>query len=196
MSREFRIFRHFVTIFRILMIFKMSYLFNQVRVSKKFFTFKFLSEYSFKIANLLWHKLKLIFCCQSYDVIFAPKTVKIKNPKTYDCWEYKVLLPCKVSAQTVKNWKSRLKMFTFWWQLTRRVVSQMSFRGETQSCPILSHCYGYWTTLGKPLVASRNVVCFLRQPSRRQRSERVTLELNGMLLNINVIANFQTMFVP
>ena len=112
LSCEFRIFRHFVTIFRNLMIFKMSYLFNQVRVSKIFFTFKFFSEYSFKIANLLWHKLKLIFCCQSYDVIFAPKTVKIKNPKTYDCWEYKVLLPCKVSAQTVKNWKSRLKMFT------------------------------------------------------------------------------------
>ena len=87
---------------------------------KNFFTFKFFSEYSFKIANLLWHKLKLIFCCQSYDVIFAPKTVKIKNPKTHDCWEYKVLLPCKISAQTVKKWKSRLKMFTFWWQLTRR----------------------------------------------------------------------------
>ena len=123
MSCEFRIFRHFVTIFRNLMIFKMSYLFNQVRVSKNFFTFKFFSEYSFKIANLLWHKLKLIFCCQSYDVIFAPKTVKIKNLKTYDCWEYKVLLPCKVLAQTVKNWKSRLKMFTFWWQLTRRGLS-------------------------------------------------------------------------
>ena len=120
LSCEFRIFRHFVTIFRNLMIFKMSYLFNQVRVSKNFFTFKFFSEYSFKIANLLWHKLKLIFCCQSYDVIFAPKTVKIKNPKTYNCWEYKVLLPCKVSAETVKNWKSGLKMFTFWWQLIRR----------------------------------------------------------------------------
>ena len=121
MSCEFRIFRHFVTIFRNLVIFRMSYLLNQMRFSKTFFTFKFFSEYSFKLANLLWHKLKLIFCCQSYDVIFAPKTVKIKNPKTYDCWEYKVLLQCKVSAQTVKNWKSRLKMFTFWWQVTRRV---------------------------------------------------------------------------
>ena len=90
------------------------------RFSKTFFTFKFSSEYSFKIANLLWHKLKLIFCCQSYDVIFAPKTVKIKNPKTYDCWENKVLLSCKVSAQTVKNWKTSLKEITFWWQLTRR----------------------------------------------------------------------------
>ena len=68
-----------------------------------FFTFKFFSEYYFKIANLLWHKLKLIFCFQSYDVIFASKTVKIKNTKTYDCWENKVLLSCKASAQTVKN---------------------------------------------------------------------------------------------
>ena len=62
----------------------------------------------------------LYFAVNLMTPIFAPKTVKIKNPKTYDCWEYKVLLPCKVSAQTVKNWKSRLKMFTFWWQLTRR----------------------------------------------------------------------------
>ena len=122
LSCEFCIFRHFVTIFRNLMIFKMSHFFNQVMVSKNFFTFKFFSEYSFKIVNLLWHKLKLIFCCQSYDVIFAQKTVKIKNLKTFDCWEYKVLLPCKVSAQTVKNWKSRLKMFTFWWQLTRSAL--------------------------------------------------------------------------
>ena len=38
MSCEFRIFRHFVTIFRNLMIFKMSYLFNQVRVSKNIFS--------------------------------------------------------------------------------------------------------------------------------------------------------------
>ena len=130
LSCEFRIFRHFVTIFRNLMIFKMSYLFNQVRFSKNFFTFKFFSEFSFKIANPLWHKLKLMFCCQSYDASFAPKTVKIKNPKTCDCWEYKVLLPCKVSSQTVKTWKSRLKMFTFWWQLTRRGLQEKKIPGE------------------------------------------------------------------
>ena len=29
-----------------------------------------------------------------YDVIFAPKTINIKNPKTYGCWEYMVLLSC------------------------------------------------------------------------------------------------------
>ena len=71
--------------------------------SKTIFAFKFFSDYSFKIAKLLWHKLKVIFYCQSYDVIFAPKTVKIQNPKTFDCWEYKVLLSCKVSTQTIKN---------------------------------------------------------------------------------------------
>ena len=74
-----------------------------MRLSKTIFTFKFFSEYSFKIAKLLWHKLKVMFYCQSYDVIFVPETVTIKNPKTYDCWEYKVLLPRKVSTQTVKN---------------------------------------------------------------------------------------------
>ena len=136
MSCEFRIFRHFVTIFRNLVIFRMLYLLNQVRFSKNFFTFKFSSEYSFKIANLLWHYLKVIFYCQSYDVIFAPKTVKIKNSKTYDCRVYKVLLSCKVSAQTVENWKTSLKVIPFWWQLTRRVSEisvgiQMEFKSES-----------------------------------------------------------------
>ena len=74
-----------------------------MRFLKTFFIFKFFSDYSFKIANLLWHKLKVIFYCQSYDFIFAAKTVKIKNPKTCGCWEYKVLLSCKVSAQTGKH---------------------------------------------------------------------------------------------
>ena len=34
------------------------------------------------------------------------------------CQKYEVLLSCKVSAQTDKNWTS-LKETTFWWQLTR-----------------------------------------------------------------------------
>ena len=85
---------------------------NQMRFSKTFFTFKFFSEYSCKLANLLWHKLKVIFYCQSYDVIFALKTVKTKNPNTHGCWEYKVLLSSKVSAQTVKNCKTSLKEIT------------------------------------------------------------------------------------
>ena len=95
-------------------------LFLEIWWSLEYFTFKFLYEDSFKIANFSGYKLKVIFCCQSYDVIFAPKTVNFKNPKTYYCWEYKVLLSCKVSAQTVKNWKATLREITFWWQLTRR----------------------------------------------------------------------------
>ena len=47
-----------------------------MRFSKTFFTFNFLSEYSFKIANLSWRKLIVIFCCQSHEVIFAPKVEK------------------------------------------------------------------------------------------------------------------------
>ena len=68
-------------------------LFNQLSFTNTFFTFELISVSSFKIFSY----------CQSYDVIFAPKTVKIKNPKTYDCWDSEVLLSCKVSAQTVKN---------------------------------------------------------------------------------------------
>ena len=48
-------------------------------LSKPFFTFKSFSGYSFNIASLLWHKFKVIFYCQSYEVIFAPKTVKIEK---------------------------------------------------------------------------------------------------------------------
>ena len=39
LSREFRIFCHLVTIFRNLAIFTMSYLRNQIRFLKSFFTF-------------------------------------------------------------------------------------------------------------------------------------------------------------
>ena len=39
LSREFRIFRHFVTIFRSLAIFRILYLRNQIRFLKTFFTF-------------------------------------------------------------------------------------------------------------------------------------------------------------
>ena len=49
-----------------------------------------------------WSSLKVNFYCQSYDVIFAPKTVKIQNPKTYDCWEYKVLLSAKSQHKRYK----------------------------------------------------------------------------------------------
>ena len=63
LSFEFRIFRHFVTIFRNLVILRMSYLRNKMRFSKTFFAFTFFFEYSYKkkIANLSWQKMKLSY---------------------------------------------------------------------------------------------------------------------------------------
>ena len=81
MSCECRFFRPFVTILRNLVIFRMSYLRHKIRFLKTFFRFKFFPEYCFKIANLLWHKLEVIFYCQSYDVIFAQKPLKSKIQK-------------------------------------------------------------------------------------------------------------------
>ena len=75
---------------------------------KQFFTLLFLSRLSrsFKIIYLFWHILKFIFCSQSCDVIFKPKTLKSKNKKHKICLEYKVLPSCKVWAQTNKKCKS------------------------------------------------------------------------------------------
>ena len=38
--------------------------------SNNFFTFELISACSSKIAYFLRHKLKIIFCCESYKVIF------------------------------------------------------------------------------------------------------------------------------
>ena len=46
-------------------------------------TFELISVSSFKSFSLLCHKLKTLFCCRSYEIIFLPKTVKIKNPKKH-----------------------------------------------------------------------------------------------------------------
>ena len=48
-------------------------------------------------------------CCQTCDLIFPPKTVKIEKQKTYDILEYKVLPSCKVWTQTNKKCKSSSK---------------------------------------------------------------------------------------
>jgi len=124
LSCEFRIFRHIVTIFRNLVIFRMSYLHNQMRSWKPFFTFKFFSEYSFKIANLLYGiSWKLCFTVSLLTSFLRQNTVKIKNPKTYDCWEYKVLQKLYYRAKfQLKRLKIRLKEITSWWQLTPGVT--------------------------------------------------------------------------
>ena len=116
-GNEFRISRHFVTIFR-----NISDLQNVISLQLNdifnfFFTFQFTSEYSFKVADLLCQKSKISFCCQSDDVVFPLKTVKIENPKTKNCWEYQFLFSCKVLAETDKNCKTSLKESTFCLQL-------------------------------------------------------------------------------
>jgi len=49
--------------------------------SKEIFTFVSITSRSFKITYLFWHNLKFKFCCQSCDVIFPLKTVKIEKQK-------------------------------------------------------------------------------------------------------------------
>ena len=49
---------------------------------KIFFTFVSITSRSFKIIYWFCHNLKFKFCCQSCDVIFPPKTVKIEKTKT------------------------------------------------------------------------------------------------------------------
>ena len=123
LSFEFRIFRHFVTIFRNLVILRMSYLRNKMRFSKTFsYLRSSLSILTKKIAYLSAEDETELFFTVSLMTSFSrQKPSTSKNPKTYDCLEYKVLLSCKNSAQTVNNWKPSLNETTFWWQLTHRV---------------------------------------------------------------------------
>ena len=116
-GNEFRISHHFVAIFR-----NISDLQNVISLQLNdifnfFFTFQFTSEYSFKVADLLCQKAKISFCCQSDDVIFPLKTIKIENPKAKNCWEYQFLFSFKVLAETDKNCKTSLKESTFCLQL-------------------------------------------------------------------------------
>ena len=72
-----------------------------------------------KTIYLLRHYLKFKFCCQSCDVIFPPKTVKIEEQKTYDSLKYKVQPSRKVWAETDKNCKSRQFLGFFKWPKSR-----------------------------------------------------------------------------
>lgn len=104
--------------FRNLVVFRMSYLRNQMRFWKHYFTFKFFPEYSFKIANLIWHKLEVMFYCQSYDIIFVPKKpLKSKIQKHTLVGNTKFYKNC-----IIKKLKISLKEITSWWQLTRHVT--------------------------------------------------------------------------
>ena len=85
----------------------MSFLCNQMRFSKTFFTFQFTSEYSLKNCWLVLSEAqKLFFAVDLMTTVCPQKTVKIQNPKTYDCWDYQVLFSWKFLAQTDKNCKT------------------------------------------------------------------------------------------
>ena len=58
---------------------------------------------------------ELFFTVSLMTPFSRQKPSTLKNQKTYDCLEYKVLLSCKNSAQTVNNWKPSLNETTFWW---------------------------------------------------------------------------------
>ena len=116
-DNEFQISRHFVTIFRNISDLQSVISLQLNDIFNFFFTFQFTSEYCFKVADLLCQKSKISFCCQSYDVIFPLKTIKIENTKAKNCWEYHFLFSCKVLAETDKNCKTSLKENTFCLQL-------------------------------------------------------------------------------
>ena len=109
LSFDFRISHHFVTIFRNISTFQDAISPNALELFQKLFIFVSNTSHSFKIIYLFCHNLKFKFCCQSCDVIFPLKTVKIEKQKTYDFLEYNVLPSCKVCAQTNKKCKSSSK---------------------------------------------------------------------------------------
>ena len=80
-----------------------------IELLQQFFTFVSITSRSFKIIYLFCHNLKFKFCCQSCNVIFPSKTVKIEKQKTSDFLEYKVLPFCKVWVQTNEKCKSSSK---------------------------------------------------------------------------------------
>ena len=88
---------HFI---RSLVIFRMSYLRNQMSFSKTFFRFcSSLSTLS-KLLTCYSISWKLFFTVSLLTSFSRQKTAKIKIPKTYDCWEYKAVVSCKVSQAT------------------------------------------------------------------------------------------------
>ena len=79
----------FIDILRIYRILK-----HTVRVIKQIFYTDFCC--SVRCSDLSYHVNSGVHILhQHYDVIFTPKTVKIKKEQTYDCLEYKDLLSSK-----------------------------------------------------------------------------------------------------
>ena len=61
---------------------------------------------SFKIIYFFCHNLKFKFCCQSCDVIFPPKTVKIEKQKKKDFWNIEFYHPAKFELKRITNAKA------------------------------------------------------------------------------------------
>ena len=68
----------------------MLYMPKQLTFSKSYIIFFYLVVL-FKNYLFVTTQLNLKFCCQSYDVILQPKTVKIEKQKISNCLEYKIL---------------------------------------------------------------------------------------------------------
>ena len=85
----------------------MLYLLKQLSFNfQKFFTFVSITSSSFKIIYLFCHNLEFKFCCQSCDVIFPPKTVKIeKQKKKRIFWDTEFYHPEKFQFKRIKNAK-------------------------------------------------------------------------------------------
>ena len=77
------------------------------------FTFVFITSSSSKIISL-----KFKFYCQSFDVIFPPKTVEIKNKKHRIFWNTKFYHPAKFEFKRIK------------YEKVVRAVTQQQFRSK------------------------------------------------------------------
>ena len=87
---------------------------KEIELFQKFFSHLFLSRQVLLNENyLFFHNLKFKFCCQSCDVIFPPKTVKIAKHKTQDFWNKEFYHLAKFELKRIKNVKvvSRLQLF-------------------------------------------------------------------------------------
>ena len=138
---DFWISCHSVTIFRNISTFQDAISLKANEHCQKFFHINFVSitSSSFKIIYLFCYNLKSKFCCQSRDIIFPSKAVKIEKQKAKDFLEYRVLPSCKVWAQRNKKCKSSSSVAGFWVLWAQRVKCQ---RANTCTYNVFQISYG------------------------------------------------------
>ena len=105
-----------VTIFRNISTFQDATSPKAIVLFQKSFHINFVSitSSSFKSIYLFCHNLKFKFCCQSCDVIFPPKTIKIEQQKNIGFfWNTEFYHPAKFELKRIKNSKvvPRLQFF-------------------------------------------------------------------------------------